>query len=202
MIHALECAAEGKDVALICSGDAGIYAMAALVFEVLDPASGAKLSPAARRVAVNVIPGISAFQAAAARAGAMIGHDFCAISLSDLLTPWDTIEKRLKAAAEGDFVIAFYNPRSVKRDTHLAKAKAILARHRPADTPVIIASNLGRPDEKIRVVRFAEFDPEDVDMLTLVLIGSSQSRSLTRGNGKTSAYTPRGYAKKRETPQQ
>ena len=188
--HAIALAKQGKEVSLVCSGDAGIYAMAALVYEVID------LEPS--RIAVNVIPGISAFQAAAAKAGAMIGHDFCCISLSDLLTPWEAIEKRLRAAAEGDFVISFYNPRSLKRRDQLERAFTILKQHRPEDTPVIIASNLGRPEEKVRIVRFAEFNPDDVDMLTLVMVGSSQSKRFARGDGKTYAYTPRGYAKKRE----
>lgn len=188
--HAIELAKQGKEVALVCSGDAGIYAMAALVYEVID------LEPA--RIAITVIPGISAFQAAAAKAGAMIGHDFCCISLSDLLTPWEAIERRVKAAAEGDFVISFYNPRSLKRRDQLERAFAILKQHRPADTPVIIASNLGRPEEQVRIVRFADFNPDDVDMLTLVMVGSSQSKSFARGDGRTYAYTPRGYAKKRE----
>ncbi len=145
-------AGEGRDVALVCSGDAGIYAMAALVFELLDLKSGAALTDAARRIAVDVVPGISAFQAAAARTGAVLGHDFCAISLSDLLTPWETIERRLHAAAEGDFVVAFYNPRSQNRTDHLDRAIAILRAHRPSDTPVIAASRLGRPGERLQVV--------------------------------------------------
>ena len=187
--HAIALAKQGKRVALICSGDAGIYAMAALVYEMID------LEPC--RIDVQVIPGISAFQAAAAKAGAMIGHDFCCISLSDLLTPWEVIEKRVKAAAEGNFVVSFYNPRSAKRRDQLERAFAILAEHRPKDTPVIIASKLGRPEEKMKIVPFADFNPDDVDMLTLVMVGSSQSKSFTRGDGKTYAYTPRGYAKKR-----
>ncbi len=189
--HAIALAKQGKQVALVCSGDAGIYAMAALVYEIID------LEPT--RIKVEVIPGISAFQAAAAKAGAMIGHDFCCISLSDLLTPWEAIEKRVKSAADGDFVISFYNPRSLKRRDQLERAFAILKDHRPPDTPVIIASNLGRAEEKVTIVKFADFDPDDVDMLTLVIVGSSQSRSVRRGDGKTYAYTPRGYAKKRET---
>ncbi|MDP1701769.1 MAG: precorrin-3B C(17)-methyltransferase [Aestuariivirga sp.] len=189
--HAIELAKQGKQVALVCSGDAGIYAMAALVYEIID------LEP--NRISVEVIPGISAFQAAAAKAGAMIGHDFCCISLSDLLTPWEAIEKRVKAAAEGDFVISFYNPRSLKRRDQLERAFAILKAHRPPDTPVIIASNLGRAEENVRIVTFADFNPDDVDMLTLVMVGSSLSKSFARGDGKTYAYTPRGYAKKRET---
>ncbi len=188
--HAIELAKQGKQVALVCSGDAGIYAMAALVYEIID------LEPA--RIRIEVIPGISAFQAAAAKAGAMIGHDFCCISLSDLLTPWETIDKRLKAAAEGDFVISFYNPRSLKRRDQLERAFAILKPHRPPDTPVVIASNLGRPEENVRIVTFAAFNPDEVDMLTLVMVGSSQSKAFARGDGRTYAYTPRGYAKKRE----
>ena len=128
----------------------------------------------------------------------MIGHDFCCISLSDLLTPWEIIEKRIRAAAVGDFVIAFYNPRSLKRRDQLERAFAILGEHRPANTPVIIASNLGRPEEKLKIVAFSGFNPDDVDMLTLVMVGSSQSKSFRRGDGRTYAYTPRGYAKKRE----
>jgi cobalt-precorrin 5A hydrolase/precorrin-3B C17-methyltransferase len=188
--HAITLARQGRNVALVCSGDAGIYAMAALVYEVVD------LEPC--RISITVVPGISAFQAAAARAGAMIGHDFCCISLSDLLTPWDRIEKRLQAAAEGDFVIAFYNPRSRKRVDQLQRAFDILRPHRPPETPVVIASNLGRPEEEVRIVPFRAFNPEEVDMLTLVMVGSSQTKSITRGDGRTYAYTPRGYAKKRD----
>ncbi len=188
--HAIALAKQGKRVALVCSGDAGIYAMAALVYEVID------LEPC--RIEVNVIPGISAFQAAAAKAGAMIGHDFCCISLSDLLTSWEVIEKRVKAAAEGDFVVSFYNPRSMKRRDQLERAFAILSQYRQPDTPVVIASNLGRLEEKVRIVRFADFNPDDVDMLTLVMVGSSQSKSFVRGDGRTYAYTPRGYARKRD----
>ena len=188
--HAIELAKQGKRVALVCSGDAGIYAMAALVYELIDREPN--------RIKVEVHPGISAFQAASAKAGAMIGHDFCCISLSDLLTPWEAIEKRIRAAAEGDFVISFYNPRSLKRRDQLERAFAILKDHRPADTPVVVASNLGRPEENVRIRKFSEFNPDEVDMLTLVMVGSSQSKSITRGDGKTYAYTPRGYAKKME----
>ncbi len=186
--HAIELAKLGKHVALVCSGDAAIYAMAALVYELIDR------EPC--RIAVEVHPGISAFQMASAKAGAMIGHDFCCISLSDLLTPWETIVQRVTAAATGDFVISFYNPRSLKRTDQIIKAFEILKPYRNPDTPVVLASNLGRPEEKVRVLKFSEFDPEDVDMLTLVMVGSSQSRSIIRGDGKTYAYTPRGYAKK------
>lgn len=192
---ALEIAAAGKDVALICSGDAGIYAMATLVFEVMAQHT----DPAVPQVEVTVAPGISAFQAAAAKAGAPIGHDFCTISLSDLLTPWEVIELRLHAAAEGDFVVAFYNPKSLRRTDQIVRAMAILGQHRPPSTPVIIASSLGRPEEHVRVRTLAEFDAGEVDMLTLVMVGSSETKTLKTGDGVTWAYTPRGYAKKRET---
>ena len=185
---ALERAGEGRDVAIICSGDAGIYAMGALVFELLDRGD---ISDAARRVEVISAPGVSALQGAAAKAGAPLGHDFCAISLSDLLTPRDDILRRIKAAAEGDFVIAFYNPVSKKRRTLLAEARNILLQYRPEDTPVLLASNLGRPEEKIVYRDLGKLEVDEVDMLTVVLIGSSQSR-LTAGR----MYTPRGYAKK------
>jgi cobalt-precorrin 5A hydrolase/precorrin-3B C17-methyltransferase len=164
--------------------------MAALVYEIAD------IEP--NRIAINVIPGISAFQAAAAKTGAIIGHDFCCISLSDLLTPWEDIERRIKAAAEGDFVVAFYNPRSLRRRDQLDRAIDVLRQHRPEGTPVIVAANLGRPDERTDVLPLAQFDPGTVDMLTIVLVGSSRSRLVARGDGKTYAYTPRGYAKKRE----
>lgn len=194
--YALEQAATGRNVALISSGDAGIYAMGALVFELLDRAPEAHgVSPAARRVEVVSAPGVSALQAAAARAGAPLGHDFCAISLSDLLTPRDDIIRRLHAAAEGDFVIAFYNPVSLRRRTLLAEARDILLRHRPAETPVLLASSLGRPEETIRYRMLSDLDVDEVDMLTVVLVGSSNSRLAQLGDGPK-MYTPRGYARK------
>lgn len=196
--HALELAASGKTVALVCSGDAQIYAMASLVFELLEASGDRAGTPAARRVAVEIHPGISAFQAASAAAGALIGHDFACISLSDLLTPADIIRKRLAAAAEGDFVTAFYNPRSQRRVSLIEEARAIFTSHRPPDTPVIVASNLGRPAELVEVTTLSAFDPTTVDMLTIVLIGSSTSRLIKRGNGQTVAFTPRGYHVKAE----
>lgn len=191
--HALALAGEGRNVALVSSGDAGIYAMASLVFEML---ASPGVEAAAARVSVEVIPGISAFQAAAARAGALIGHDFAAISLSDLLTPWDVIERRVKAAAVGDFVVAFYNPRSARRADQLGKAMAILSAYRPPATPVVVASNLGRPEEHIAVVELSSLEPAAVDMLSIVLVGSSRSRTFRRGDGRLYAFTPRGYATK------
>ncbi len=194
--YALEQAGQGKNVALICSGDAGIYAMGALVFELLDRTEAELgVSQAARRIEVISAPGVSALQGAAARAGAPLGHDFCAISLSDLLTPREDIIKRLKAAAKGDFVIAFYNPVSMRRRTLLAEARDILLEHRPADTPVMLASSLGRPEEHIRYRRLDELKVDEVDMLTVVLVGSSHSKLAQLGEGPR-MYTPRGYARR------
>jgi len=195
--HAMELAGEGRDVALVCSGDAGIYAMATLVFELLEKADGENgLAHAARRIEIAVSPGISALQAAAARAGAPLGHDFCTISLSDLLTPWEDIQRRVKAAGEGDFVVAFYNPVSKKRRTQLAWARDELLKYRPTDTPVILATNLGRDGEKVRVVPLGGLNVDDVDMLTVVIAGSSNTAVTTTGDGRDWVYTPRGYARK------
>jgi cobalt-precorrin 5A hydrolase/precorrin-3B C17-methyltransferase len=189
--HALELAAEGRDVALIGSGDAGIYALATLVFELLDREDKA----AWNRVAIQVSPGISALQAAASCIGAPLGHDFCAISLSDLLTPRDDILRRIAAAAAGDFVIAFYNPVSKRRRDLLATARDMLLGNRPADTPVVLGRQLGRPDQEITVVPLSKLEVDMVDMLTTVLVGSSNSKHIKRGM-KEWVYTPRGYAKK------
>ena len=128
--------------------------------------------------------------------GAVLGHDFCAISLSDLLTPWAVIEKRLTAAAAGDFVIAFYNPVSQRRRNQLARAVRILLHHRPAETPVIIGRNLGRAGEEIQSLRLDELTPERVDMLSIVLVGSSATRRIAKSDGGCWIYTPRGYAQK------
>ncbi|MEQ9491465.1 MAG: precorrin-3B C(17)-methyltransferase [Alphaproteobacteria bacterium] len=188
---ALEAAATGKTVALVCSGDPGIYALATLVFEVLEKSD----DRAVRGVEVSVCPGVSAFQAASARLGAPMGHDFCLISLSDLLTPREAILKRLDAAAEADFVTAFYNPQSLRRRSLLGEARDRIARHRPADTPVAIARSLGRPEEYVEITTIGEFDTESVDMLSLVVIGNSETRRVDVA-GRTFVYTPRGYAQK------
>ncbi|MGZ8362170.1 MAG: precorrin-3B C(17)-methyltransferase, partial [Allosphingosinicella sp.] len=188
---ALDLAAEGRSVALVSSGDAGVYGLAALVFELLDRED----RPDWNRLAVAVVPGISALQAAAARIGAPIGHDFCAVSLSDLLTPWPDIARRLKAAAEGDFVLALYNPVSRRRRSQLEAARAILLAHRAPETPVVLARNLGRENETIAVIRLDELHADRADMLTLVLIGSSRTRLIARGSGRW-VYTPRGYGQK------
>lgn len=190
---ALDRAAAGHDVALVSSGDAGIYALATLAFELLDREDRAEWN----RLDIRVEPGVSAIQAAAARMGAPIGHDFCTVSLSDLLTPWEVIEKRLKAAAEGDFIVALYNPVSKRRRHQLPAARDALLRHRPGETPVILGRNLGRATETLEVIRLDELEPDRVDMLTLVLIGNRQTRHIRRG-GREWVYTPRGYAAKME----
>lgn len=189
--HALNLAGQGRDVALVSSGDPGVFAMATLVFELLDQ----EVRPDWQRISIDVHPGVSAMQLAAARAGAPLGHDFCAISLSDLLTPWPTIQGRLKAAAEADFVVAFYNPRSRKRHHQIETARDVFLAHRPADTPVIVARNLARKGESVEIVSLAELQVESIDMLTVVIIGNSQSRQMAMG-GRSWAYTPRGYAHK------
>jgi cobalt-precorrin 5A hydrolase/precorrin-3B C17-methyltransferase len=184
---ALDLAASGRSVALVSSGDAGIYGLAALAFETLDRADRRDWSA----VEIVVAPGISAMQAAAARVGAPLGHDFCAISLSDLLTPWEAIRARLEAAASADFVIALYNPRSARRTTQLAEAAAMLLAQRSPETPVVIARNLARPGESHRIVRLGELAEADVDMLSLVLVGNSQTRVIPGDPPRL--YTPRGY---------
>lgn len=190
---ALDLAARGWDVALVSSGDAGIYALATLVFELLEYRN----RPAWNRVAVEVVPGVSSMLLAAARAGAPLGHDFAAISLSDLLTPWAAIERRLEAAARGDFVLALFNPASARRRGQLARALAILSAARPKETPVVVARNLGRPGEAVTSTTLDEIDSESVDMLTLLLIGASTTRTVVRG-ARRFVYTPRGYAAKRK----
>lgn len=188
---ALDLAAGGRTVSLVCSGDAGIYALATLAFELIDR----ERRPEWLRLEVTVVPGVSALQAAAARAGAPVNHDFCTISLSDLLTPWQSIEKRLKAAAEADFVVCFYNPVSQRRRDQLARARDILLTGRPPETPVILARQLGRPEEKVEVVTLGELTPDHADMLTMVVVGNSETRRLDLPSG-TRVYTPRGYARK------
>ncbi|MDF2232437.1 precorrin-3B C(17)-methyltransferase [Albimonas sp. CAU 1670] len=210
--HALERAGEGRDVALVCSGDAGIYAMGALVMELLDrPETRGGVSAAARRVEIVAAPGISALQAASARVGAVIGHDFCAVSLSDLLTPREDVLKRLRAAAAGDFVTALYNPVSRRRRELLDACREIMLEHRPADTPVLLAHSLGRPEERLELRTLGALRTDEVDMLTVVLIGASRSRAFRSGDGGAGAtdaagtggwriYTPRGYAKRIDAP--
>lgn len=191
-LQAIEQAVAGRRVALVSSGDIGVYAMAGPVFEALRAQGWDSRSPE-----VTVLPGISAFQAAAAGLGAAISHDFSVISLSDLLTPWELIERRVAAAAAGDFVVAFYNPRSRGRDWQLGAALEILRAHRPPTTPVAFARDVARPDERVILTTLAEADPARADMFTVVLVGNS--RSYTMGDR---LVTPRGYEERssRERP--
>jgi cobalt-precorrin 5A hydrolase/precorrin-3B C17-methyltransferase len=184
---ALDLAASGASVALVSSGDPGVYGMAALVFELLNRAARRDWSA----VEIVVAPGVSAMQAAAARLGAPLGHDFCAISLSDLLTPWDAIAARIDLAAQADFVIAFYNPRSSGRPRRLAEAAAMIAAHRPPETPCALARDLGRSGETVRLLSLADLAACDADMLSLVVVGNRRTRVLA-GRGPR-LYTPRGY---------
>jgi cobalt-precorrin 5A hydrolase/precorrin-3B C17-methyltransferase len=188
--RALDLAATGRRVALISSGDPGIYAMAAPVFELLERGENADW----QRIAVVVSPGVSALQAAAARAGAPLGHDFCAISLSDLLTPWPEIERRLEAAAAADFVIVLYNPASEHRRSGLVRALEIVGSARSPATPVVHARNLGRSGETVSIGSLAELDPGSVDMLSVLIVGSCRTRILAGPPGRSFVYTPRGYS--------
>jgi cobalt-precorrin 5A hydrolase / precorrin-3B C17-methyltransferase len=186
---ALDLAATGKYVAVVSSGDPGIYAMAAAIFEALDYNS----KPEWNSIEIQVAPGISAMQAAASRIGAPLGHDFCVISLSDILKSWSIIEQRITTAAQGDFAIAFYNPVSKERTWQLTAARDILLRYRNQNTPVVLASNLGRKGEKVKVITLEQLAPENADMRTVILIGSSQTRIIPRSNGDVWVYTPRRY---------
>jgi cobalt-precorrin 5A hydrolase/precorrin-3B C17-methyltransferase len=186
--QALELAAEGKYVVVVSSGDPGIYAMAAAVFEVLDQYN----KPEWQTIAIQVAPGISAMQAAAASIGAPLGHDFCVISLSDILKPWEIIAQRITAAAISDFVIAFYNPVSKERTWQLAAAKKILMEHRKPHTPVVLGRNLGRKGEAVKVITLKELEPELADMRTVIIIGSSHTRQIQQDNNIW-VYTSRRY---------
>ncbi len=193
---ALNLAASGKVTALVSSGDIGIYAMATLVFELLDQQiQGKEHSPEWLDVDIQVVPGISAMQAGAAAVGALLGHDFCTISLSDLLTPWQTIEKRLHAAGAGDFVVSFYNPRSQKRDWQINTARDILLQYRPASTPVLIGRQLSREDQQLTITTLDKLHSDNVDMFTMVSVGNSETKHIHAGDNQW-IYTPRGYSKK------
>ncbi len=179
--EALEIASTGETVSVVSSGDPGIYGMAGLVLE-LNRKYG---------LDVEIVPGLSAVSAAAARSGAPLMHDFAVISLSDLLTPWELIEKRLKCAAEGDFVIALYNPKSKKRVEHIEKARDIILKSRKGTTPVSIVTNACRKGETLVISDLENFTNEDIGMLTIVIIGNSQT---IQEGGRM--ITPRGYEKK------
>jgi precorrin-2 C20-methyltransferase / precorrin-3B C17-methyltransferase len=182
--HALELARAGARVAVVSSGDPGIFAMAAAVLEELDG------DDTLAGVEVRVVPGLSAMQAAAARAGAPLGHDFCVISLSDRLKPWAIVERRLDAAGAADLVLALYNPASRTRREQLARAIAVVRRHRAGATPVVVARAIGSPDESVAVSALDALDLDAVDMRTLLIVGSSTTR-VAEGNGRV--YTPRRY---------
>ena len=179
--QAFELAEQGKTVVVISSGDAGIYGMTPLIYEM-------QRHHAATDIEVSSLPGISAFQKAASLLGAPIGHDLCIISLSDLMTPWEVIERRIKAAATGDFVTAVYNPKSHGRYWQLYRLQELFLQERSAETPVGYVRQAGRDDEEIKITTLGAFDPEDVDMFTVVLIGNSQSY-IADGH----FITPRGY---------
>ncbi|MSO80777.1 MAG: precorrin-3B C(17)-methyltransferase [Alphaproteobacteria bacterium] len=189
--HALALAATGRAVALLASGDPGVYALATLTLE-LATDSG---EPAWGRIALTVEPGVSAMQLAAARSGAPLGHDFCAISLSDLLTPWPAIERRLRAAAEADFVVALYNPASGVRRRGLAMARDILLAARGPEVPVVVAHNLARDGEAVRVVALGALDLDAVDMMTVLIVGATSTR---QAGGRV--WTPRGYPLGNDAP--
>jgi len=196
---AIEQARAGKSCAIVSSGDPGIYAMAGLVFEtckikgiaIVPPDSAPRAADEKNVLRLEVVPGIPALSAAAALLGAPLTHDFAAISLSDLLTPWDLIEQRLEAAARADFVIVIYNPKSKKRHWQLEKAQQIILRYRDKNTPVGIVSRAMRARQNIEIVTLENIDTADVDMQTTVFIGSSTSSKYM-----DFMYTPRGYAKK------
>jgi precorrin-2 C20-methyltransferase/precorrin-3B C17-methyltransferase len=187
--QALELAGTGARVAVVSSGDPGIFAMAAAVLEEADRASaGTPLD-----VEIRVVPGMSAMQAAAARVGAPLGHDFCVLSLSDQLKPWEAIERRLDAAAAADLVLALYNPASRTRRDGLERALEVLGRHRRAETPVVVARAVGTADEAVTVTTLDAVDVAAIDMRTLVIVGSSTTRTLATRNGHRRVYTPRRY---------
>jgi precorrin-3B C17-methyltransferase len=188
--HALQLARSGCVVAVVSGGDPGVFAMAAAVFEAVEADAGS------RDIPVTVMPGVSAMQAAAARVGAPLGHDFCAISLSDNLKPWGLVERRLKAAAEGDFVIALYNPASKARPGRIFEAFDLIRRLKSGDAPVAFARAVGRPDERIILTTLRDADPGIVDMATCVIIGSSQTRFVERPGDQPWMYTPRSFGGK------
>ena len=189
---ALDLAAQGRYVAVVSSGDPGIYAMATAVFDVLD--KGQYDQPEWQTIDIEVAPGISAMQATAAAVGAPLGHDFCVISLSDILKPWEVIAQRITHAAQGDFVIAFYNPISQTRTWQLTAAKNILLQYRKPHTPVILGRNIGRPGQILKVINLQELEPRDADMRTLIIVGSSHTKKIESPPEKTWVYTSRRYS--------
>jgi precorrin-3B C17-methyltransferase len=184
--HALDLALAGRSVAVVSSGDPGVFAMASAVFEAVETGR-----PEWRNVELSVVPGVSAMLAVAARLGAPLGHDFCVISLSDNLKPWDVVLQRLEAAAAGDFVIVLYNPASKARPWQLGEAFSRIAGHRKPATPVIFAHAVTQADETIDITTLGEADSANADMRTLIIIGSSATRVVTKDGRPAFVYTPR-----------
>ena len=190
--HAFELAAQGRSVVVVSSGDPGVFAMAAAVLEALHES----VDPQWHSVDLEILPGVSASLATAAQAGAPLGHDFCVMSLSDNLKPWSIIEKRLDLACEADLALAFYNPISRSRPWQLGVALDIVRRHRTAQTPVVLGRDIGRPGQTLRTLTLGELTPEQVDMRTMVLVGSSTTCTFARADGMQWVYTPRWYGEK------
>jgi len=190
--HAFELAAQGRSVVVVSSGDPGVFAMAAAVLEALHESTDTSW----HSVDLEILPGVSASLATAAQAGAPLGHDFCVMSLSDNLKPWTIIEKRLDLAAEADLALAFYNPISRSRPWQLGRALEIVAQHRTAQTPVVLGRDIGRPGQTLRVTTLGALTPDQVDMRTMVLIGSSTTCVFSRAEGREWVYTPRWYPTK------
>lgn len=186
--HALALAAAGSSVAVVSSGDPGIFAMATAVLEAVEAGNGQFAN-----VDLRVVPGLSAMHAAAARVGAPLGHDFAVISLSDLRKPWEIIERRLEAAGAADLALALYNPASRTRREQLERARDVLLRHRAPDCPVVVARDVGGAGESVSISTLGGFDAEAVDMRTLLVIGSSTTRVVHGAGGRTLVYTPRDY---------
>ena len=183
--HALEMAAAGRRVVVASSGDPGVFAMASALFEALEAGPDAW-----RAIDIRVLPGITAMLAAAARAGAPLGHDFCAINLSDNLKPWALIERRLRLAAQADFAMAFYNPRSKARPDGFARTLDVLREECGGDRLILFARAVSTAEEQLRVVTLGEAEPEMADMRTMVIVGSSRTR-LIEGASRPTLYTPR-----------
>jgi precorrin-2 C20-methyltransferase/precorrin-3B C17-methyltransferase len=183
---ALDLAKRGRRVAVVSSGDPGVFAMAAAVLEAGE-------DPQWTDVPIRIVPGLTAAQAVASRVGAPLGHDFCVVSLSDRLKPWDVITARLTAAAGADLVIAVYNPASKTRRAQLVEARELLLKHRAPETPVVVGRDVGGPQESVRVTTLGDLDPETVDMRCLLIIGSSRTRARVRDDGTALVYTPRHY---------
>ncbi|WP_426159851.1 precorrin-3B C(17)-methyltransferase [Pseudomonas sp. TSRC2-2] len=190
--HAFRLAAEGRSVIVVSSGDPGVFAMAAAVLEALHESD----DPAWHSVDLQILPGVSASLATAAQAGAPLGHDFCVMSLSDNLKPWAIIEKRLDLAAEADLALAFYNPISRARPWQLGRALEIVAQHRAPQTPVVLGRDIGRPGQSLRTTTLGGLTADQVDMRTMVLIGSSTTCTFPRTSGGEWVYTPRWYGEK------